>query len=334
MKNRIILIVLLVLAGKIANAQDPHYSQYFTSPMTLNPALIGKHVDDWRLALNYRSQWWGGYVQPYNTTTASAEKRLLQGRNDHNSLAFGFSVLSESSNAGVLKNNYFTGGIAYNMALDAAGEMLLGGGLSVTYANRMLDASKFEFQSQYGSMGFQRTASNDPVPVNSTHYWDMNAGIHLSKQGKKWGYQLGASIYHVGSPEQGFYQSTKFNIDPRYSLQAGLDFALGNSRLYISSVADYQGISQVYTVGALYKLLVNDETIHSLNLGLWNRFGDAVYPYVGLEFTNCLLGISYDAVSSQVATEYNAVQSMEFSFVWQLGKGRKNSVQRKAVVTY
>src|SRR6478736_10474558 len=166
MKNRIIIIVLLMLAGKITNAQDPHYSQYFSSPMTLNPALIGKGVDDWRLALNYRSQWWGGYVQPYNTTTASAEKRLLKSKTDKNSLAFGFSVLSESSNAGVLKNNYFSGGAAYNLALDGTGETLLGAGMSVTYANRLLDASKFEFQTQYGSMGFQRTASNDPVSVS------------------------------------------------------------------------------------------------------------------------------------------------------------------------
>ena len=61
---------------KNAQAQDPHFSQYFASPMTLNPSLIGKDVADWRAAINFRTQWWGSGISPYTTTTISLEKRL------------------------------------------------------------------------------------------------------------------------------------------------------------------------------------------------------------------------------------------------------------------
>ena len=43
----------LMLAGS-ALAQDVHFTQYFTSPLTLNPALTGLVPDDLRLAANYR----------------------------------------------------------------------------------------------------------------------------------------------------------------------------------------------------------------------------------------------------------------------------------------
>jgi hypothetical protein len=151
--------VICLLSSQQSKAQDPHFSQYFASPMTLNPALIGKDVADARISAVMRAQWWGSAtsVKPFYTSTISFEKRcLLQGPVTI-VLRSRFSLLSDASNGGVLKNNYLSGGIAYNKALDAEGNELLGGGITVTYASRIFDAGKFEFQSQFGSMGFQRS---------------------------------------------------------------------------------------------------------------------------------------------------------------------------------
>lgn len=205
MKRLLSLYLLLCLLWQVdIKAQDPHFSQYFTSPMTINPALTGKEVSDWRAGLNTRSQWWGGAVKPYYTMTASLEKSIPLGSNEQHYWGLGAMVVSDQSNGGLLKNNYFSLSAAYHLGLDGEGKHLLGAGLTGTYANRVLDPGKFQFQSQLGSMGFQRDIpSNDPVNVAKNQYFDVSAGLHYSYNGDRYGLSAGAALFHVATPREG-----------------------------------------------------------------------------------------------------------------------------------
>jgi type IX secretion system PorP/SprF family membrane protein len=329
----IFLLCMTAFACNFSQAQDPHLSQYFTSPMTLNPALVGKDVPDWRAMVNYRSQWWSAAVAPFTTTSASLEKNFQSGSSGKSSLGIGFNMLSDASNSGLLKNNYLTLGVAYNIALDAQGNSLFGIGLEGAYANRMLDASKFEFQSQFGSMGFQRSVpSGDPVNVLSNNYWDMNVGAHLSSRQRTWGYNLGAAVFHASRPVDGSFSNATYNIDRRFSLQAGIVFYLhSKDELHTTSTVDFQGQNSIVTLGAVYKLKFVDN-IDGLNIGLFNRFNDALYPYLGLELKNFLIGASYDIVTSQVKN--TSVQSMEFSFAWHFGSPKKFKANQQHMLIF
>ncbi|MES1226414.1 MAG: type IX secretion system membrane protein PorP/SprF, partial [Bacteroidota bacterium] len=57
MKKLICAMSLCLLLGTAALAQDPNFSQFFASPLTLNPALTGKFDGVYRVAGNYRNQW-------------------------------------------------------------------------------------------------------------------------------------------------------------------------------------------------------------------------------------------------------------------------------------
>ena len=77
MSNKIIsLWFCLMLAGVAVRAQDPRFSQYFASPMTLNPALTGNIDGSLRVAVNFRQQWWAA-SSPFQTTSLSFEHRLF-----------------------------------------------------------------------------------------------------------------------------------------------------------------------------------------------------------------------------------------------------------------
>src|ERR1700735_3428039 len=56
---RITLALFVIFFGLMhtAQAQDPGSSQFFASPLTLNPALTGKFDGVVRVAGNYRNQW-------------------------------------------------------------------------------------------------------------------------------------------------------------------------------------------------------------------------------------------------------------------------------------
>lgn len=339
MKTHMKVITLLagcMLTGKLLFAQDPRFGQYFTSPMTLNPALTGKGVNDWRVLTNYRSQWQGEGTQPFTTAMLSLEKNLSVGT-DKNTLGIGAMFLSDASNGGILKNNYFSIGLSYNNALDAEAKHFLGGGLTLAYANRILDPSKFQFGSQLGSDGYQPSLpANDGVTVPKKSYLDVNAGISYSYHGERSGFYTGVSYFHAARPKDAAMSGSAYTIDPRLSLQMGYRLATGDmgNELGISSLWEKQGEYKRFTAGLLYKLVLTGSAlqIRSLNFGIWDRVGDAVYPYLGIEANDWLLGFSYDVITSKIAT--TSLQSFEISFGWQFGSARSAAVKKHPVIWY
>ena len=62
------LLVAAVLAccGLTGMAQDIHFSQFYFSPLNLNPAATGIFDGDYRIAGNHRQQW-RSVTTPYTT---------------------------------------------------------------------------------------------------------------------------------------------------------------------------------------------------------------------------------------------------------------------------
>ena len=57
MKKLVLGVGVAMMLSGASKAQDVHFTQYFTSPLTLNPAMTGLVPDDIRAAANYRTQW-------------------------------------------------------------------------------------------------------------------------------------------------------------------------------------------------------------------------------------------------------------------------------------
>src|SRR6185436_16137455 len=58
-----------------ASAQDIHFSQFYASPLTLNPANTGMFKGDWRVAGIYRDQWRA--ISPAMMTAAASYDQLF-----------------------------------------------------------------------------------------------------------------------------------------------------------------------------------------------------------------------------------------------------------------
>ena len=64
MKKIQLAVLMTVFSATIALAQDRHFSQFYSSPLTLNPALTGAFDGKYRVGTNYRDQWRGLLEQP------------------------------------------------------------------------------------------------------------------------------------------------------------------------------------------------------------------------------------------------------------------------------
>src|SRR5215471_19039498 len=76
MRNLILFLIFLPCATFV-RAQDPHFSQFFSSPLTLNPAFTGKFDGNVRVAGNYRDQW-PTINQAYRTATVSVDFPIMK----------------------------------------------------------------------------------------------------------------------------------------------------------------------------------------------------------------------------------------------------------------
>ena len=69
---------------------------------------------------------------------------------------------------------------------------------------------------------------------------------------------------------------------------------------------------------------VDDYTSTVFYAGSWYRFGDALIPYVGLEFGRFRLGATYDVNLSKLRTASNSRGGFEVSLIYINQKGEHN----------
>src|SRR3979490_892289 len=107
MKKLLCTIALFLTLLKMASAQDPNFSQFFASPLTLNPAMTGKFDGLYRVAGNYRNQWPAIY-NAFTTATISVDFDILRNKLSEVD-RFGVGIMAFSDKAGdggPLTDNY------------------------------------------------------------------------------------------------------------------------------------------------------------------------------------------------------------------------------------
>lgn len=311
------LIVTTAVAG---HAQDPNFSQFFVSPLTLNPALTGKFDGVYRIAGNYRNQW-PTINNAFTTYTVSADGHILANRiPEFDQFGVGVMAFSDKSGNGVLQNNYLALSTAYHKALDENGYNQIGLGFQGTYVNKRLDVTKVKFEDQLTANGFTGITSEifTQNQINVS-YFDMNLGLlyNGTTDGTN-NFYFGASMYHVNRPKESF-KGANYLLEPRLTLQAGGMLPVGaNNAMHFSAIYSRQANAMNTEIGGAYMLTINQDEANPTNLylGSWFRFGDAIIPYVGLEFGEFRIGATYDVNISSLKPGSNMRGGAEFSLIY------------------
>ena len=311
---------LLFLASVVCSqAQDPNFSQFFASPLTLNPALTGKFDGVFRVAGNYRNQW-PTINNAFTTATVSVDAGILQNSiPQYDQFGVGLMAFSDKSGNGVLQNNFLALSTAYHKALDENGFHQIGLGFQGTYVNNRLDIAGLKFESMLRADGFTGLMDESFSAAQiKLSYFDMNLGMLYNGTDGSNSYYFGASMYHVNRPKETF-KAGNYLLEPRLTLQAGGKLALGEfNALHLSANYSRQANATNTVVGGAYGINVAQDVSSPINLylGSWYRFGDAVIPYVGLEFGDFQLGATYDVNTSSLKPASNMRGGVEISLIY------------------
>jgi type IX secretion system PorP/SprF family membrane protein len=303
-------------------AQDPRFSQFFASPLTLNPALTGRFDGHLRVAGNYRNQW-PTINNAFTTFTLSVDAPILTGKlPEIDRLAIGGMAFADEQADGVLKNTFYSFSTAYHKGLDEDGFHSVTVGFQGTYAQKRLNTALLKFEDQLRSDGFTGITNEifDPRLLN-INYFGLNAGLLFSGVFENnINYYAGASVYHINRPKESF-RGADFDLRQRWTVHGGVYWPVGNAgtTIYTSALHQRQaGASETVLGGAVGFNLSNDMEFRPITFfaGSWFRVGDALIPYVGLEFNSLRLGASYDVNTSALRTASNSQGGFEISLIY------------------
>src|SRR3954466_5994169 len=95
------LLIAALQLTTLLKAQDLHFSQFFNSPLTTNPANTGFIPDgDYRMGINYRNQWSTIMTMPYKTMSAFADAQILKDRFENGWVGIGGVILRDVAGSG------------------------------------------------------------------------------------------------------------------------------------------------------------------------------------------------------------------------------------------
>jgi type IX secretion system PorP/SprF family membrane protein len=313
-----LLFLCIALSGISVSAQDHVYSQFFSSPIYLNPALNGQFEGDMRADLIYRNQW-SAIPGKLTYLTASLDFNIPR-------FAGGLGIMFTRSNEGTayLTKNNISGIYSYSVGDD---DFVASFGLQAGLSNRKIDWNKLVFSDQIDPrLGYIHGSSSDAErpAFNSKYYFDAAAGLNFVYKNV----MLGTALQHLNQPDESFTGS-KSLLPVRAVLHASYRIPLGyyddfddEGYFLIPSVVIYHQ-AKVTSINSGFQF-----KRRSLKAGLWYRSSGESEPaalVVSLLFDlsfnksgneRLQLGLSHDATTSKLNYS-NTSGTSEFSLGYQ-----------------
>ena len=318
---KITIAATCLLFAYAAKAQDLHFSQFFNSPLTTNPANTGFIPDgDYRLGMNYRTQWSAIMTVPYKTMSAYGDVQLLKDRFENGWLGAGGVILRDVAGSGNLTSTKVYGSLAYHQLLGYSS--LLSLGFNLGYASKRIDVSNLKFPDQFDGRFFDnKLPTSTALARNNIGFMDLQVGMNYAYfPTEKIYLNAGFSLHHVNRPQESFFETSESDnrIPWRYIGFLNGSFMINdqwiiNPNAYVSIQA--KAMEVVGGANAHYNLCGDGTNV--LIGGLYYRHREAVIPMIGLGLKDYVFSFTYDATISDLRNYNNTRGAFEFSLVKQ-----------------
>lgn len=321
MQKKIFILTLFFTALYVCTrAQDLHFSQFFNSPLTTNPANTGFIPNaDYRLGAHFRNQYSNIMSAPYKTISAFGDFQVLRNRLENGWLGLGGLVLSDVAGAGSLRSTKVYGSLAYHQMLGYSS--LLSAGFNLGWANKRVDQTNLKYPDQFDGKFFDKSLPTSVVlENNSVSYFDMQVGMNYAYFPREDIYiNAGYSIHHVNKPRETFFKDdTQGGIIPMRHigfLNAILKVApnvIINPNIYFTTQA--KATELVGGLNANFNLGESGGDKQFI-AGIYYRYQDAVVPMIGFQLNNVRFTFSYDATTSSMKNFNNYRGASEFNVI-------------------
>lgn len=349
-----LLLCAITFSYLSVQAQDIHFSQFYMSPLNLNPALTGVMNSQVRVVGNYRNQWASVLKSnAFSTYSASYDQKIPVGRYDY----FGVGGTFWGDKAGQLDFKTLQAKISASYSKRMGGyrskSHYLVVGVEGGIAQRSIDFTRAQWASQHdGEGGFDGGLSSGENFANDNFIFpDFSAGLlWFTVFNERSNFYIGSAFSHLNRANQSFDPQTDLPLYSKFTVHAGGEF-MGGGKIGIvpGAVALFQGPSFELNAGASLKFLLSNGKRgdnQSFQLGLWTRlanraspfdqdntanatttiWADAVIVSTRFDYNNFGLGFSYDLNISDLSQASNGNGAFEFSIIYNIKGEEKRDV--------
>lgn len=287
------LVLLLLLSGSIARAQDIHWSQFDDNPIYQNPGNTGQFNGDIRFIGNYRDQWRSVTV-PFNTINATVDATLPFNRK----VGVGGMLFHDVVGDGQFRTIELQANVSYLLKLTSDSTHTLRPGANFGLNHRQLNADQFYYDNQFDGVQFNPAlSSNEIFATDRRSNFSFGIGtIYHYYQNERFNITGGFAIFNINRPDQGFF-TTKIQRDRRVNLFANGIYQLNYDWDVLPSMQfSVQGVYREFMIGgrAKYTLVNRLGDYKAVYGGLFYRNKDAAVLSVGMDYQNWFVGMSYD----------------------------------------
>ena len=298
----------LIFFTNRSNSQDIHFTQFYASPLTLNPALTGYSEGDYRAAAIYRNQW-QSVTTPFQTYGASFDSKILRYKLKNDILGGGIVFNADKAGTGKLFFIQALASISYHKSIDKAGKHYVALGFQAGFVQKSIQYNLLSFPEQFDGVDFDRTLANgESFSSNSVKYADINMGVlWYSNFSERIGAFAGFSYLHINRPKETFLGQTN-KLPSRYTGHAGMSIGVvKNFYIKPNFIYMYQTKAQEINLGTAFEYHIPMKKDNKLvtSVGAWYRLNDATSVSASLEYMRFRAGFAYDVNVSNLKPASN-----------------------------
>lgn len=339
--KKLLYIISISLIALSVNAQDYHFSQFYFTHFTVNPAYSGKIQQDFRFFGIHRSQWYN-VGSKMNTTGFAYDMNFESDKLGDNIIGLGLYGVNDDFGGGFFKEQELGLSLAAHRPLDGLNRNIISIGAQGSFGQKTIASPEdllwnTEFDHFERNVDGVTNAGENYTGGAGRANFRLNVGVAWSYEVSEYfTMNLGASAFNTNKPTETLYSNVagsgerenwrnvlnfgvkyKFNdvlgLHPNILLMAqsgATDLVYGTFFSY--APASMQNKNVVFYVGPWFRG------------GTGERSKDALIGASAIEFAHYRLGASYDFTTSTLNnikiqedfSNVNRIGAFEISFTY------------------
>ncbi len=331
MKKYIFCGTLLFTNVLAYTQQDPHFSQFYSTPLSINPAMAGNFEGGFRMNLDYRTQW-TSVTTPWKTMSATGDFRFGEDETSGNFFNGGAMFYTDKAGDSKFKTGLYNAIFGYTVHISKGAYFTtaIQGGV----IQNSINYSDLYWESQYNGYEFDnsRPTNENQSGALSFTKGDLSLGTYyLNAIDDKKTIYFGLAGNHLLAHKVNFGTLTD-RIYRKFTFHGGAQFRMGNFGLLPNFMVLFQGPNRIINFGTEYKLWLKDQSHFtgfndeiSASIGTYYRLGDALMIGGKFNYAGFTLSGSYDITTSAFNAATNGRGALEILLGYRanfgIGKG-------------
>ena len=306
--------VCALLFSLSVSAQDIHFSHFFDTPLSVNPAFTGYFPGCYRIGVNVRNQW-RSITVPYKTLSVYADGNVSDVWK-FDKVGIGGILLHDNAGDGRLRT---TRAMLSGAVHKGFGEhLVLSFGINGGLTQKKLDFTALIFDDQWTGTSFDPSVTtSEPGTTDPLAYYDVQVGgIAAWNTERDDVFFASISGVHLLTPKESFYElDNQVGVRPVFYGGAYINLPDRFGENLVAEPALFymrQKRAQEFFIGAnVSKLMIGP--LDYVTGGLWFRASGDAIPVVGGSYKSVRMLLSYDINVSRLRTASHLRGGFELS---------------------